>query len=236
MKDKPIMIDDVDVAGCRHFNNNDKGYNQETEEFVKGACECIAAHDSYGEFMYYGICKGRDCYYKQLKRKEQECEHWKHQAELGADTTDRLIKELEEKEQECEQLKKSVRSNKDKRKRSIERYLKLKEFTNKEFEKLEVELKEFKNMAKQGLDNYKDVGGCWGCGISFSFNELLKSYKKLENSYLEATKESPTATRINAKFNKYEQALQEIKEIANMCLCEDDMSKMILEKCEVLDV
>lgn len=73
MTKEPIMIDGVDVSKCKHFNC-DTGYNPETEEFVKGACECIAAHDSYGEFMYYGICKERDCYYKQLKRKEQECE------------------------------------------------------------------------------------------------------------------------------------------------------------------
>lgn len=54
---------------------------------------------------------------------------------------------------------------------------------------LKVELQQYKDMAKKGLDNYKDVGGCWGCGISFSFDELLKSYKKLENSYLEVTQE-----------------------------------------------
>lgn len=41
----------------------------------------------------------------ELKRKEQECEHWKHQAELGVDTTNRLIKELKETEEECERLK-----------------------------------------------------------------------------------------------------------------------------------
>ena len=29
---------------------------------------------------------------------------------------------------------------------------------------------------------YKDVGGCWGCGISLVFDELLKSYKALELS------------------------------------------------------
>lgn len=40
-----------------------------------------------------------------IKAKEQECEKWKHQAELGSDTTDRLAKELECKEQECESLK-----------------------------------------------------------------------------------------------------------------------------------
>ena len=41
----------------------------------------------------------------QFKEKEQECEYWKHQAELGLDTTDSLVKELKAKEQECEELK-----------------------------------------------------------------------------------------------------------------------------------
>lgn len=80
MTKKPIMIDGVDVSGCRHFNYGE-GYNQETEEFVEGACECITAHDGYGEFMYYGICKGCDCYYKQLKRKEEENDQLKAEKE-----------------------------------------------------------------------------------------------------------------------------------------------------------
>ena len=42
---------------------------------------------------------------EQLARKTQECEKWKHQAELGSETTDRLAKQLEEKEQQCEELK-----------------------------------------------------------------------------------------------------------------------------------
>ena len=49
-----------------------------------------------------------------LKAKEQECEKWKHQAELGSETTDRLAKQLEEKEQECEELKERlVRTEED---------------------------------------------------------------------------------------------------------------------------
>ena len=75
-----IIIDGVNVEECGHFNYGE-GYNQETEESVEGACECITAHDSYGEFMYYGICKGRNCYYKQLKRKEEECERLDNEAQ-----------------------------------------------------------------------------------------------------------------------------------------------------------
>ena len=111
MTDKQIIIDGVDVAECRHFNYG-KGYNPETEESVKGACECITAHDSYGEFMYYGICKGRDCYYKQLKRKEQECERLKEEVSLLKESNSKLqpIEDVNSLEkyylQQLDQLKK----------------------------------------------------------------------------------------------------------------------------------
>lgn len=49
------------------------------------------------------VCKHRPC--EQLKRKEQECEEWKHQAELSSETINRLAIALEEKEQEYEELK-----------------------------------------------------------------------------------------------------------------------------------
>lgn len=43
------------------------------------------------------------------KAKEQECEEWKHQAELGSDTTDRLTEQLKRKEQECKNLEEELR-------------------------------------------------------------------------------------------------------------------------------
>ena len=45
----------------------------------------------------------------ELIHKVQECDFWKHQAELGSETTDRLAKQLEEREQECEELKEYIR-------------------------------------------------------------------------------------------------------------------------------
>ena len=90
MTKEPIMIDDVNVKDCKHFNYGE-GYNSETEEFIEGACECITAHNEYGEFEYFGVCKGRDCYYKQLKRKEEECEELKKYRPI----IDRLLKQFE---------------------------------------------------------------------------------------------------------------------------------------------
>lgn len=61
MTDKQIMIDGVDVSKCNYFNNTDKSYCE----------ECCS------EFGC-AICNDRpNCYYKQLARKEQECEELK---------------------------------------------------------------------------------------------------------------------------------------------------------------
>jgi tRNA nucleotidyltransferase/poly(A) polymerase len=51
MTDKQIIIDGVDVSGCEHYDE-----------------VCLGNH-------HYKWCKDNDnCYYKQLKSKEQECE------------------------------------------------------------------------------------------------------------------------------------------------------------------
>ncbi len=83
-----IIIDGVNVSGCEYFRPNStltcsRGYG--------GSCD-----NKYSD---------KQCYSKQLARKTQECDNWKHQAELGSGPTDRLSKQLEEKMQECEELK-----------------------------------------------------------------------------------------------------------------------------------
>ena len=58
MTDKQIIIDDVDVSGC---------------EYWKGYCRIASLCDYAGH-----LCEvNPNCYYKQLKRKEQECERYK---------------------------------------------------------------------------------------------------------------------------------------------------------------
>ena len=58
MVDKPIIIDRVDVSKCSYFNFIDEHY-------------CYECSSEFG----CAVCDERtDCYYKQLKRKEQECE------------------------------------------------------------------------------------------------------------------------------------------------------------------
>ena len=59
MTDKQIIIDGIDVSKCIYFQ-------QEDDEYTCGAEECNGA---------IVACRACDnCYYKQLKHKEQECE------------------------------------------------------------------------------------------------------------------------------------------------------------------
>lgn len=59
MTDKEIIIDGVDVSGCKYFNRfRSICHNKNL------CCDCE---------------KNQDCYYKQFARKEQECEELKNE-------------------------------------------------------------------------------------------------------------------------------------------------------------
>lgn len=74
MTDKQVIIDDVDVSKCDYFNNTDNSYCE----------ECCS------EFGC-AICNDRpNCYYKQLKRKEQECERLKEEVSLLKESNSKL--------------------------------------------------------------------------------------------------------------------------------------------------
>lgn len=68
MTDKQIIIDDVDVSKCIYFQQEDDGYTCGAEE-CNGAIVACRACDN--------------CYYKQLKRKEQECEELRETIKKG---------------------------------------------------------------------------------------------------------------------------------------------------------
>ena len=64
MTDKQIIIDGVDVSGCKKYEHEIVRCNAT----LKNMC------------FYGGRCtdkKNADCYFKQLKRKEQECNKYK---------------------------------------------------------------------------------------------------------------------------------------------------------------
>ena len=92
MTDKQIIIDGVDVAGCEDY-----GYRGKARYWCHNYDEPCTDYPN--------------CYYKQLKRKEQECEELKHEVELMMDCasckvdeckqTLTEIKEIAEIEIEC---------------------------------------------------------------------------------------------------------------------------------------
>ena len=84
MTDKQIIIDGVDVSGCSFF---DIHYLKDEDVEIKNFCRIVHCDcDSYP-----------NCYYKQLKRKEQECKKWKNAYEVKEDA-------LAESEEYCEEL------------------------------------------------------------------------------------------------------------------------------------
>ena len=64
MTDKQTIIDDADVSKCKYID---------IENFEKPICHCISQRNECEMPCEYN----KDCYYKQLKRKEQECEELK---------------------------------------------------------------------------------------------------------------------------------------------------------------
>ena len=102
----------------------------------------------------------------------------------------------------------------------------------KENAELKAELKKYKDMAAKGLEEFKDVGGCWGCGLQLQLKQNLEDIKhlKAENDRLkrenrhykaelklscnELDKSGKWQVFERQKKIKYYQILQEIKKIA----------------------
>ena len=61
MGNKEIIIDGVDVSGCEYYNKYDKTCREVNGNYDTDICE-------------FDKCENSNCYYKQLKRKEQKCE------------------------------------------------------------------------------------------------------------------------------------------------------------------
>lgn len=78
MTDKQIIIDGIDVSECVYYDKNKPLLTCTCEEYACSECH--------------------NCYYKQLKRSEAQCEG------MFVSHTD-LEKKYKAKEQECEELK-----------------------------------------------------------------------------------------------------------------------------------
>ena len=101
MENKKIYVDGVDVSKCEFYMHYDYG------KFSHG---CSLHKDMFGLPVCCDIadcCK--DCYFKQLARKTQECESLKEEIEVLKDNFDTATRDcnelIEELKQECEELK-----------------------------------------------------------------------------------------------------------------------------------
>ena len=69
MNEQKIIINNVDVSECEFF--------EECEIKIDDS-ECLAHSRHFYEGTFYDCCyEHPDCYFKQLKRKEKECEQLK---------------------------------------------------------------------------------------------------------------------------------------------------------------
>lgn len=86
----------IDVSGCKFYNAGD-----ETCRELNGKYDIVENCD-FDKCMYF------NCYFKQLKRKEKECEEWKNK--LAKSFADERKKEMfiDQLKEENEELKKTV--------------------------------------------------------------------------------------------------------------------------------
>ena len=81
MTDKQIIIDEIDVSGCRFYSEKLSTMNG-TGSISVTKCNGFCTHNirglddssCYDAHIEYAKCKNNNCYYKQLLRIEQECE------------------------------------------------------------------------------------------------------------------------------------------------------------------
>lgn len=149
MTDKQIIIDSVDVSGCEYFSSG------------LGYCTIgLLANDGTH------ICEcEQNCYYKQLKRKEQECKNneiaYKNELEIFNQECINIQQQLIEALDELDQLKAKNEELKQKKKENENFYLI--KYANKDSECLELQSK--CNKYKQALDEIekstKEI--CDGC-------------------------------------------------------------------------
>ena len=195
MTDKQIMIDDVDVSGCEYFS--------------KGYCYCInhiVERMSESEF-----CKDNpNCYYKQLKRSEAQCEA------MFVSHTD-LEKAYKAKEQECERLKEQLKEMNEVIRTETTR-CSLVNSLKTELDQLKAELKSAKELREYTYNCCKQAG-----------EELAK------NSFEWDGKEKNLvvqAVELNERYDQLEAENEELKKQVDDLLHKPEIQDKILWKID----
>ena len=219
MSHKPIMIDGVDVYECEHLR----------EEFTE--CYLNDPDIDYVNYCcaYTNECKKySDCYYKQLKRKEQECEELKSVRYSWMSKCEQETKMKEFYQDVLDELK----------------------VENKKMEKGYVELTEIVTPYIDDFTGYNEELG--GFDIVLCVKELMQQFSELKEklekeralkqTYLTCykTKHGDVKGKL-FKYETYKQSLQGIWDIANDAYCGGTQTscenglKEIMQKCEVLN-
>ena len=224
MENKQIIIDGVDVSGCcQYMPRYMEDYDIDTLDYCR---------------YHFKPCKDVDvkyCYYKQLVRKEEECEELKETINLQ---NEMQMEVCEEKNEEIEKLKAE--------KEEIKKYLGISHKTI--LERLE-ELTDFRDGDMEEIDQLKAKNDEYSL-----FIEKLCDYVGLECDDEEQAMRtlSDFARQMNKAIwiiDRHRQTLAEIKEIAKENIRIADLeglngvyrrglAKQILQKiseCEVKD-
>ena len=147
--DKQIIIDGVDVSGCEHLTEK-QGCWLSTCDYLK-----------YKGNITNKLCKyNPNCYYKQLKRKEQECEELKEKVKKYGEINEQETKDYAELKAENEELKKIINEAKNS-KLDLKSFLVGEAIQNEyeqQLDQLKQTLAEIKEIAEKR--NYLDYNEC----------------------------------------------------------------------------
>ena len=202
-----IIIDEIDVSGCVYALTPKKQCPNKPMPYAKET-SCVVCKE---KITSYNFCKkNHNCHYKQLKRKEQECEQKNENIKYLSKCLDnsykmqmdselwwekernKLTQKLKCKEQECEKVKNWIKSKMF--------------YTDCEnwFERFVFAFNDWQNDLTKQLDQLK------------AENETYK--KMLDNSEFRValtdvkTGEREVWRKLGGKAQKYKQALDEIEE------------------------
>lgn len=104
MTDKEIIINDVDVSKCIHIDNwkHCNCCNDLIKTIYPKASQCLIEEDLRCEIY-------PNCYFKQLKRKEQECEELQEKIKKYSKINEQDTKDFAKLKQECKNLEEELR-------------------------------------------------------------------------------------------------------------------------------
>ncbi len=166
--------------------------------------------------------KNKEQEYKELKK---EIKKWKHQADLGSDTTDKLAEKFQSKEQECEKLKTQIlllqtmeiEENKKLKQKITELNQECQNFINTQYH-LKNELKKY----KKAVHKYKVVLQDKIKQLYLSRREFLKEINSVPTriackgeEFKNALDKFNNAIQVINNEDKYKQAIDKIEEIAS---------------------